>query len=607
MTETDQTYLPSALHQGEKAVALALRLAHAENALNLLTQGQADAIVDPSGRAYMLRPAQENLRKNERRLQAIIDDSADVITMVDRGGTILSPSPAMRHVLECEPGELTGTNIFDRVHAEDLVDFYSAYFNVIEGFVATAALQFRFCAHSGACRVINATLGKSRDPAGEGVVLSLRLVTRPQWRRTGSPADGDAAVGKIDAVAALLYEFQEMRAAGTVLDPERHAVEQLSDFFQRHQEEIIHEWGLQAGKLFNGLGLDKLAITEYLPEVISEITRDLAVQRTEASLAEEVRLHPAIRPAQRFHEGLDVGAVVAKYNLLRAAFITIADRHYAFIVGDAALIVNRRIDETVRLAVVSFAAQQEQMRKEQEEEHHAFIAHDLRTPLNAISLLVEELRYGLDEKARREAGDLFEILGRNLERVENLIRRVLETKEQPFSEGNAFRPVRREFELWPLVQRLIRDLEPISARYGIEVVNEISPGLTIMADAELIAAAFQNLLGNAFRYATHGLVVVRAYSASGFVKCEVRDNGTGISPDLLPKVFEKHVSDPYGNGTGLGLAIVKQIVEAHGGLVSVESTQGAGATFTFSLPKPSRGLSLSPAAVALRGDGAFRP
>ena len=83
---------------------------------------------------------------------------------------------------------------------------------------------------------------------------------------------------------------------------------------------------------------------------------------------------------QRFHDGLDVGEVVAEYNLLRVAFNTVAERHDLYIVGDASRIINHRIDEAVRMAVMAFAAQQALMRKERDSEHLAFIAHDLRTP-----------------------------------------------------------------------------------------------------------------------------------------------------------------------------------------------------------------------------------
>jgi len=135
-----------------------------------------------------------------------------------------------------------------------------------------------------------------------------------------------------------------------------------------------------------------------------------------------------------------------------------------------------------------------------------------------------------------------------------------------------------------VVDRLIGDLRSVFSKDGITVVNEIPASLFIFADAALISQVFQNLLGNAFRYAARGRVVVSASEDGGAVTCVVHDNGAGIPLELLSKVFDKLSTDPGNPGTGLGLAIVKEIVEAHGGTVSAESTSGAGATFRFSIP-----------------------
>jgi signal transduction histidine kinase len=124
---------------------------------------------------------------------------------------------------------------------------------------------------------------------------------------------------------------------------------------------------------------------------------------------EHTRGSPPAHGVQRYHDGLDVGEVVAEYNLLRVAFTTVAERHDLYVVGEAARIINHRIDEAVRLAVMAFAAQQALIRKENEDEHLAFVAHDLRTPLNAISLLVEELRESFERQSFAEASETFEL------------------------------------------------------------------------------------------------------------------------------------------------------------------------------------------------------
>jgi len=159
---------------GESAGALALRLAHAENALLALASGQIDAIIDPEGRAYLLRPAQEHLRQNERRLQAVIDSVPDVIAVVNRGGAILSLSHAARKVLGCEPEELTGESIFEHIHPGDFPAVYAAFFNVIEGIRENAGLQFRHRAGDGSYRIIHASVAVLRDVSPATVVFSLR-------------------------------------------------------------------------------------------------------------------------------------------------------------------------------------------------------------------------------------------------------------------------------------------------------------------------------------------------------------------------------------------------------------------------------------------------
>ncbi len=366
---------------------------------------------------------------------------------------------------------------------------------------------------------------------------------------------------------------------------EHCTIEQLAAVFGTCQEEIIVEWRLQAGTLLSELDLDKPTITDHLPDIIAEITRDLALSREGILSEEHTKGSPPVHGVQRFHDGLDVGEVVAEYNLLRVAFITVAERHNLYLVGEAARIINNRIDQAVRLAVMAFAAQQALIRKEQEDEHLAFLAHDLRTPLNAVSIMVDALREGLNGEANAAMGDIFEILRRNLQRVEDLLKRVLDTNVQAAAVGSSFRPELRTFELWPLVQRLIVDLRAVASKHDIKVINEIPQTLTVYADAGLISQVFQNLLGNAFKYAARGRVVVSAHDNGESVSCIVHDDGAGIPLEMLAKVFEKSATDPEKEGTGLGLAIVKQIVDAHGGVVTAASTQGAGATFSFTIPK----------------------
>jgi len=99
-----------------------------------------------------------------------------------------------------------------------------------------------------------------------------------------------------------------------------------------------------------------------------------------------------------------------------------------------------------------------------------------------------------------------------------------------------------------------------------------------------------NLVSNALRHARSGEIVLKAQSAGDTVRLSVRDTGAGIDPADLPYVFDRFYRADKArqrdgdDSSGLGLAIAKAIVEAHGGMISVESAPGQGATFTITLP-----------------------
>ena len=122
---------------------------------------------------------------------------------------------------------------------------------------------------------------------------------------------------------------------------------------------------------------------------------------------------------------------------------------------------------------------------------------------------------------------------------------------------------------------------------GTQLVNEVPHHLVVYADAGLLKRIFQNLISNAVRHTAHGKVVLgaRESHSDGALECWVIDNGAGFSKDKLQKVFDELESESgNGSGLGLGLAIVKNFIEAHGRRVSVESGEGKGSKFRFTLP-----------------------
>ena len=181
---------------------------------------------------------------------------------------------------------------------------------------------------------------------------------------------------------------------------------------------------------------------------------------------------------------------------------------------------------------------------------------------------------------------MLSVLRRSVKQLEQLVNQVLEESTQLESEIG-MKLVRREFDLWPFVAALIQDLQPVAGSGGNRLINQVPDDLSVYADASLLRRVLQNMVTNAIKYCPSGEIVIGAkeLDAERAIECWVSDNGAGIPPDFLDKVFDKGEADPGdAGGMGLGLAIVKTVIEAHGGRVSVESSEGVGSTFRFSLP-----------------------
>jgi signal transduction histidine kinase len=212
------------------------------------------------------------------------------------------------------------------------------------------------------------------------------------------------------------------------------------------------------------------------------------------------------------------------------------------------------------------------------------VVHDLRTPLNAISLATKILESASAEENGAKTAQMLSILHRNVNRLETLVEHVL--RESAYVQTETAELERREFDLWPLVEGLIYDLGPLVKTGGTRLVNRIPKDLIAYADAGLLKRVFQNLVANAIKHTPRGEVVIDASkNDTGGVECRVSDNGEGISEDRLEKLFDRANNQTKKEKTrGLGLPIVKTLVEAHGGTVTVESKEGMGSTFHFTLP-----------------------
>ncbi len=376
----------------------------------------------------------------------------------------------------------------------------------------------------------------------------------------------------------------------------------LAGFLTEERDALMERWREQVCALPSAAALDTPALNDHVPGWIA----DLAIQLTQAdggNLGEDAGTEPIplAHGLQRFEDGFDIEEIVVEYGILRDCVYEIAERQQIGLAGASRRAVDTAFDEAIAGAVKAFAKSQARDVQRRRAEHLAFIAHDLRTPLSAITfsahILQQRLPAGGDDA---ETARLLKTLTRNAKQLEGLVRDVLKENTQQLTELGV-QLERRNFDLWPVVELLSQDLQPIAAKASTRLVNQVPDDLQVRADAGLVRRILQNLVTNALEYAPRGEVTIgaRELDTGDSVECWVTDNGAGIAPERLGKVFDPLETDPQREGLGLGLAIVKTFVEAHGGTVSVESVPGQGATFRFTLPR--KDLEPAPANRAAAG------
>jgi signal transduction histidine kinase len=219
------------------------------------------------------------------------------------------------------------------------------------------------------------------------------------------------------------------------------------------------------------------------------------------------------------------------------------------------------------------------------------VSHEFRTPLAVICSAGENLADGIVDAPQQVAkyGAL----------VRNEGRRLTEMVEQVLEFAGA-RSGRRPYQLRPVeIESVIEDAltsyQPLIKEKGYVIEKKIAPGLPLVeADAAALRRSVQNLLSNAMKYdGGNHWIGIRAQSGTGVrgeeVQITVEDQGVGIAPDEVARVFEpfyrgREVVEAQIHGNGLGLSLVKQVIEAHHGRASVVSVQGQGSAFTLHLP-----------------------
>lgn len=217
-------------------------------------------------------------------------------------------------------------------------------------------------------------------------------------------------------------------------------------------------------------------------------------------------------------------------------------------------------------------------------------AHEFRTPIQSVLGYSEMIHANL-----KNFDQYFDKIIRNAKRLEKLTEDVLDVSR---IEGKNLQLSKSYFDLNQTIKQVIEDHQKEALNKEVQIIFDSKKNIpaTVYADEARLQQVIDNLLSNAINFTQNGTIMITAYRAQVDTKgeidesdrestvVEIRDTGTGINSEMLPRLFDKFATRSM-SGTGLGLYISKSIVDSHDGKIwAYNNKDGKGATFTFTLP-----------------------
>jgi PAS domain S-box-containing protein len=498
------------------------------------------------------RQAEQALRHSEERFQALVQNSYEVIIVLDAEGRRRYVSPSITRVLGYDPAELVDGDALDLLHPDDVPILQEALADCVRGAAQTPPLELRYRHRDGGWRYFE-TVGTNllHEPAVGGVVLNSRCITarkatedalRESEARFHGAFD-DAPMGLALVTPAPEGRFQQVNRA--FCDLLGYTPAELSGMtFQEitHPDDLADDLA-QAARLWageiDGYRLEKRFLHKEGHAVWAQLTvsavRDPSGARYAISHVEDI--------SARRHLDMERATMLA------------SEREYT-----------RQLRELA------------EMRAHLTE----MVAHDLRAPVAALRLMTDMLATG-ELTPAAQAETLQSMRGQ----IDQMNRLVSDVAASAAAERDDF-----VVQLQPVALAVLLDGAAVFARTTLtehDFAMKATPTVQVWCDPERISQVLGNLLGNAATHTPPGTVVSLTAKRHGqHVRFEVTNQGPPIPPEEMELIFEKFgrgraAVDNRTAGTGLGLYLSRRIVEAHGSELWVNSTLEHGTTFGFDL------------------------
>lgn len=495
----------------------------------ILSQGKPVGIQSIARDMTESKRAREALRISEEKLRAYMEHISDAVRISTSDLTVSYASPGITRILGYSPEEAVGRSSAPNIHPDDLPAVHEALRHVLEYPGAYDTVEYR-----------------ARHKDGHWVhveVNSVNMIDNP-------------------AIGGILTTMRDIT--------ERRAVEEISPdiFYDIDLQGNLQRINLSAQKFF-GLSREQLKGRSCI-----------------ASIYEED--HPIV--LRDIQKTLTVGSASGIYRFVRHDG-TLVPFHC-----NSTLVCNSKGEPTGFLGFgrdISELQEKERLLHAAKDKAEAatklkdkfvgLVSHDLRSPLGSIIGFLDivrddpEMDAGMRDsimtRIRRSAGALLNLIDGllNLNRLKT----------------GSIRPSKSPLAARPMVDEIFTRTAPQAEQKGVSLLNDTPAGMRLMADTHLFHELLANLVSNAIKFTGKGKTITVFSPRPNVIS--VKDDGTGIKPEILPNLFRSDIKTTTvgtagERGTGLGLPYCYDIVNAHGGELTVESELGKGSVFHVTLP-----------------------
>jgi PAS domain S-box-containing protein len=493
------------------------------------------------------KQAQEQLQASEERFRALLERSADAISLLDKEGRRLYATPASARILGYEPTEYVGEETFGQIHPDDVQQVRHVFAAIIQQPGKSLPAHFRVRHKHGSWVWIEGTGTNLLDhPSVQGVVVNYRDITERKHLEEAlrqskeqlevilqNIADG---ISVQEPSGGIVY----MNEAGAKLCGYTSPAEVMRapDF------QTQHAYTLQRFEIRDAQGK---------PFPFSELPRSRALRGEQAPQA-IVQYYDRVSQTRR-------------WSLVRAQ--PIVDE-----------------DGQVQLAVTIFSDITEAFEAEQrKDEFIGMASHELKTPITTAKGLTQLVKRKLEKQGATELTKVMTTIETQLNRLTKLVNELLDvSKIQAGRLDYAEEPI----DIDELIQSIVDTAQLTSTTHTITVQG--TSYKHVLGDRDRLEQVFLNLISNAVKYSPQAdTVAIRITTSQEKVIVCVQDFGVGIPQEHQGKIFERfyRVADETTKafpGLGMGLYISSEIVKRHGGEITVESEEGKGSLLTVSLP-----------------------